>query len=572
MHRSTVVKADFRRRALLIRVCAGVGLIVALWLVATIGVRAAYAGRILPGTTMGGLDLGSRSDESARRVVSRTLASQRPVTLTAAGRSFVVNAAAVGYRLDVAASVSRARDAGRQSTLSAFGSTIGALIAPRDVKPVFRVDRGRLSEQVAVIARVVDRPSRPGTIRVDRNAPGGIDITAPRAERRLQRAAAAEVLLSALHRGSTGPVELPVRRQRGATFDEVQAVARRARAYLRKPLQLAVGARTLTPTTRQTAAILALRRAQDDRTGALVLGVESAALDRFVERLAHDLDRGSVDARISAPPRPSIAVEGQGDIRWRPRQADVSVRAGGAGRRLQQAQAVTALADAVRRGRHRVSLPFTPLPARITTSAARSVTRLLGTFTTRYPCCQPRVTNIRLIAKAIDGTVVLPGEAFSLNQRSGERTRAGGYVKAPFIADGELAESVGGGVSQFSTTLYNAVYFAGLRIDAHQPHSFYIDRYPPGREATLNFPDIDLRWTNDTSGPVLIRAATDETSVVVSLFGADTGRRVRARTGRRMPVQDGDFAITVTRVLRFRDGKVDRQAYTTRYDRPPPPE
>ncbi|MDP1846528.1 MAG: VanW family protein [Solirubrobacteraceae bacterium] len=556
----------------MIRVGAGVGLIVALWLVATIGVRAAYAGRILPGTTMGGVDLGSRSDESARRAVSRALASQRPVTLTAAGRRFVVRPAAVGYSVDVAASVARARDAGRHSTLPAFASTITALIAPRDVEPVFRADRGRLAKQVAVIARAIDRPARAGTIRVDRNAPGRISVTAPRAERRVQRAAAAEVLLSALQRGSPGPVELPVRRQREPTLDEVQVVARRARAYLREPLQLAVGARTLTPTTRQTAMILALRQAQDDPTGALVLGVDPAALDRFVDRLAHDHDRPSMDARIGAPARPSVAVESQGDISWRPRRADVSLRSGRAGRRLQRADAVSALSDAVRRGRHRVSLSFTPLPARITTSAARAVTRLLGTFTTRYPCCQPRVTNIRLIAKTIDGTVVMPGETFSLNQRSGERTRAGGYVKAPFIADGELAESVGGGVSQFSTTLYNAVYFAGLRIDAHQPHSFYIDRYPPGREATLNFPDIDLRWTNDTSAPVLIRSATDETSVVVSLYGTDTGRRVRAQTGRRMPVQDGDFAITVTRVLRFRDGKVDRQAYTTRYDRPPPPD
>ena len=572
MHRRSAVTAQSRGPALLIRVGAGVGLIVALWLVATIGVRAAYAGRILPGTTMGGLDLGSRSDESARRVVAGALASQRPVTLTAAGRRFVVRPAAVGYSVDVAASVARARDAGRQSMLSALASTITGLIAPRDVEPVFRADRARLAAQISAIAQAIDRPVRRGTIRVDRSAPGGIGVTAPRAERTLQRAAATKVLLSALHRGSTGPIALPVRRRGGATLEEVQAVAQRARAYLRRPLELVVGGRTLTPTTRQTAAMLALRRAQDAHTGALVLDVDAAALDRFVDRLAHDFDRASVDARIGAPARPPVAVESQGDIRWRPRRADVSVRSGRAGRRLQRADAVAALSDAVRRGRHRVSLPFTPLAARITTSAARSVTRLLGTFTTRYPCCQPRVTNIRLIAKTIDGTVVMPGETFSLNQRGGERTRAGGYVKAPFIADGELAESVGGGVSQFSTTLYNAVYFAGLRIEAHQPHSFYIDRYPPGREATLNFPDIDLRWTNDTSAPVLIRSATDETSVVVSLYGADTGRRVRAQTGRRMPVQDGDFAITVTRVLRFRDGKVDRQAYTTRYDRPPPPD
>ena len=62
---------------------------------------------------------------------------------------------------------------------------------------------------------------------------------------------------------------------------------------------------------------------------------------------------------------------------------------------------------------------------------------------------------------------------------AGPRTKAKGYQPAPFIADGEIVPDVGGGLSQFSTTMYNAAYFAGLRIDRHRPHSFYIDRYPP---------------------------------------------------------------------------------------------
>ena len=288
----------------------------------------------------------------------------------------------------------------------------------------------------------------------------------------------------------------------------------------------------------------------------------------LVGELAADLDRAPVSARIDVPGRPGVTLDGQGDVSWRPRAARTAdVTAAAAGRELQRAGAAAALTAAVRERSHRVTLAFKRLLPPLTTAGARTISSLLGTFTTRYACCQPRVTNIRLIAKAIDASVVMPGETFSLNQASGERTSADGYVKAPFIADGELAESIGGGVSQVSTTLYNAAYFAGLRIDAHRPHSFYIDRYPPGREATLNFPDIDLRWTNDTPAPVLIRAVTDATSVVVSLYGSDTGRRVRAQTGPRMPLQDKDFAITVTRVLRFRDGKVARQPFTTRYDR-----
>lgn len=556
---------------MLIRVALVVGLLVAAWLVVTVGVRAAYADRILPGTRMAGLNLGGLSDDAAQRAVTKAFASRRPVTLTAAGERFVLDPVDVGYRIDIAASVAKARDAGRRGTASGIGATIPSLIAPRRLEPVARIDHARLAARIATIAQTIDRPARAGTIRVDQSEPGRVGITAPRAQRTLERAAARNTLLSALHDRRRGPVDLPVRRLGGATRAEVRAVARRARAYLGMPLQLSAGRRTLALTTSQTAGILAVQRDQDTDAGGLLLGVDASAVKRLVDGLARDLDRTPANARISASRRPRVTVEGHGDISWRPRKANVAVTPGAPGRQLQRAEAVVALTDAVRRGRHRVALAFKRAPPRITTADARAVDSLLGTFTTRYPCCQPRVTNIRLIAKAIDGTVVMPGEPFSLNQSSGERTRAGGYVKAPFIADGELAESIGGGVSQVSTTLYNAVFFAGLRIGSHQPHSFYIDRYPPGREATLNFPDIDLRWTNDTPAPVLIRASTDETSVVLSLYGTDTGRWVRAQTGSRMPVSDGDFAITVTRVLRFRDGNVDRQAYTTRYDRPPPP-
>ena len=195
----------------------------------------------------------------------------------------------------------------------------------------------------------------------------------------------------------------------------------------------------------------------------------------------------------------------------------------------------------------------------------------MGTFTTRYPG-QPRVRNIRRIAAAVDGTVIPPGGQFSLNGISGPRTTAKGYVKAPFIADGKIVPSVGGGVSQASTTIYNAAYFAGLQLDTSQPHSLFIDRYPPGREATLNFPDIDLKWTNDTEAPVVVRTVTDATSITVQLYGDNGGRKVSAE-----PVNDGLSRVT----SRSRspgwcaipaDCTVPREPYTTTYDKPPPPE
>jgi hypothetical protein len=159
------------------------------------------------------------------------------------------------------------------------------------------------------------------------------------------------------------------------------------------------------------------------------------------------------------------------------------------------------------------------------------------------------VTNIRRIAVALDKTLVLPGERLSVNGAVGRRTAAKGYVLAPYIAGGRLSSDIGGGVSQFATTMFNAAFFAGVRLDEHQAHSFYISRYPPGREATINYPEIDLAWTNDTTAPILVRTATTGTSVTVALYGRDDGRTVTGATSAGAPAAGGGFRTTVRRTV-----------------------
>jgi vancomycin resistance protein YoaR len=156
---------------------------------------------------------------------------------------------------------------------------------------------------------------------------------------------------------------------------------------------------------------------------------------------------------------------------------------------------------------------------------------VVGAFTTLYPCCQPRVVNIRRAAHGIDGRALASGDRFSLNAALGPRTRAKGYVPAPMIAGGRLVDSVGGGISQVATTLYNAAFFAGLELIAHTPHSFYIDRYPMGREATVSWGGPELIFRNQWAAPVRVRVATTRTSVTVRLVGPRLGRRVHSWIG-----------------------------------------
>jgi VanW like protein len=197
------------------------------------------------------------------------------------------------------------------------------------------------------------------------------------------------------------------------------------------------------------------------------------------------------------------------------------------------------------------------------------VPKVIGQFTTYYGCCVNRAYNIQLMARSVDGTVVQPGEVYSLNGQIGQRTEAKGYKRAGAIIGGELYccdhwLNVGGGVSQFSTTLYNAIFFAGLEDVEHRPHSMYFSRYPMGREATVAWPGPDVKFENDTPWPLTIDTSYTATSITVKIIGANGGRKVKAgRSGNATSANGG--TVTVSRVITFADGSQQTEYWTWTY-------
>ena len=130
----------------------------------------------------------------------------------------------------------------------------------------------------------------------------------------------------------------------------------------------------------------------------------------------------------------------------------------------------------------------------------------VSSFSTYFPYAEYRNINQGRAAELIDGTILEPGETFSMNDTVGERTAANGFTKGTIISGGVFREELGGGVSQVATTTYNAAFFAGMDDVEHHPHAFYLDRYPMGREATLYYGSLDLRFKNSTKYGVLINA------------------------------------------------------------------
>jgi vancomycin resistance protein YoaR len=151
---------------------------------------------------------------------------------------------------------------------------------------------------------------------------------------------------------------------------------------------------------------------------------------------------------------------------------------------------------------------LTGAKAKFSTSDAEQlgIKRVTGEFTTYFPYATYRNVNIGRAAELINGTVLKPGDTFSLNGIVGERTKGNGFVEGSIIKGGKFKKELGGGVSQSATTTYNAMFFAGLKDIEHQPHTLYIDRYPAGREATVAWPGLDLKFQNDTDYGVLVQA------------------------------------------------------------------
>jgi hypothetical protein len=178
----------------------------------------------------------------------------------------------------------------------------------------------------------------------------------------------------------------------------------------------------------------------------------------------------------------------------------------------------------------------------------------VGEFTTPHNCCESRVRNIQRIADIVRGVYLVPGETISLNEYVGPRTVENGFIAAGAIRQGHLIQEIGGGVSQFATTIFNAAYFAGLDINEYRSHSLYFSRYPYGREATISNPAPDLVMTNTTAHPVLIWTSYTDTSITVSMYST-TNVEV-AEIDQRTSSRGACTHVETDRQRTFSDGRV----------------
>ena len=235
------------------------------------------------------------------------------------------------------------------------------------------------------------------------------------------------------------------------------------------------------------------------------------AANAYFARLERTVDRSARDA--------SFAVDG----------SKISVVPAATGLTLDVPRSVRAVLAAAERPANRVTaLAFSVQQPKVTTAAAQAmgIKGTVGSYETVYGGDPNRIHNVQLVAHLVDNKLIAPGATFSFNGTTGERSAEKGFLEAPVIVNGELQTGLGGGVCQVSTTVFNAAYEAGLRITARTNHSLYISHYPLGRDATVNYPDTDLKFVNDTGHWLLLRTWVGPSSLTVALYGTPQHRKI----------------------------------------------
>ena len=561
-----------RRRAVL---AAAVAVLVALPL---LGFTAAYAyaGDVPRGTRVLGVDLGAMSRAEAAEALTAALGARAeelaaPVEVRLGEVSVLVEPESVGLAVDVEATVDAA-------AASRGWNPLPALFGSQELEPVVVVDVEQLVEALREPAQEAGEAMTLPEITFDGVTPVPVY---PEPGLGLDAELAAQALTAAWPRreqpaqGWVDPIAVRVplvETHPVTTAEEVDRLLEElARPAVAAPVTITTAAGELSLAPEVVADSLRLTA---DAHGEIVPEVDPK---RLRKGLAEQL------AEVETPPRDA-------DIRLIDGRPQVVPGEPGE------------LVDTAALARDLLPVLAAPAPRSVTAEMTEvnpevgeaeieelGIVEEVSTFTTYFDggLSSPRSQNIVRVAEMVDGALVRPGEVFSLNEHTGERNYAKGFQDAPVIIGGRLQPGVGGGVSQFTTTLFNAAYYAGLEDVEHHPHTIHYTRYPPVIEATIFYPTLDLKFRNDTDYGILIDTSYTEGSVTVTLWGTKVWDEVKTEWSakrditrpRTMYVEPGPTCIATVGIdgftqdawrVFYRDGiEVRREKFTWRYDPQP---
>ncbi len=473
------------------RVLLGVGIPLVLLAGAYAGASWYFGDKVPQNTTVAGVDLSGMTATEATDALESQLADVlvEPVPVTMGDATTTIDPVAAGLRLDAAATVAR-------FTGFTFDPRVvlGHLFGLGEQEPVIVTDEAALDAALAGAATELDLAPVDGVLEfVD----GAGQVTTEPADGLSLDVASAAADLPQQWLTAQRPFELPSETTTPAIDDAAIDAAQTdiVDPLLSAPVTLQLNDEETELSPEQLAAAATL----SPDGGSLSLVLDGERLAEVVTKAVPSIGETPEDARIvlkGGKPRIIPAVTGTG---LDPDQLATVLAAAAVATDPEERVATAELAETE--------------PDFSTEDAEElGVVEVVSSFSTPYPYDPTRTQNLINGTANISGTLIKPGETFSLIEALGPITIDNGYVSSHVVENGNVTDALGGGLSQVSTTTFNAAYEAGMEDIQHKPHSRWFDRYPAGREATMFAPDLDMQWGNNTPYGVLVQAWVDEST------------------------------------------------------------
>jgi vancomycin resistance protein YoaR len=510
---------------------SGSALFFVLLILWTLGYQLLYAGRIFPGVSVAGVDLSGLSRDEAAVRLNETLSY--PITgkilFRAGEQAWMASPAQLGMVFDPSSSAVAAYELGRSGGL--FGALSGQMRAAGggvSIPPAVIFDQRVAYQYLSQISSQIDQPVVEANLSLQ-----GTNVVAQPGQvgRELKIDATLVYLAAQLQTFSDGEVRLVVQELQPQILD-VSAQADAARQILSQPLTLTIPNATSNDpgpyiyAPEVVANLLAVQRVQDG----VQVGLSPTALRDLLVPVKDHVDRLPSDAKFI--------------FNDETLQLDV-MQESRIGRALDVDASIQAINEAVGRGEHTVSLVINeaqPKVAATATGQELGITELVWAETSYfYGSSAERVQNITVAAASYHGLLIAPGETFSMGQYLGDVSLDNGFAEALIIYGGRTIKGVGGGVCQVSTTLFRTAFNAGFPIVERTPHAYRVSYYEQGPtgavdpnlaglDATVYFPLVDFKFTNDTPYWILMETYVGNYSLTWKFYSTKDGRSVTKET------------------------------------------
>ena len=516
---------------LLTAVVGGVILFVSAIFLWTLGYQLIYAGRIFPGVAVAGVDLSGMSPQDAALKLSQTFSYpiSGKVLFRDGSNTWVASPAELGMIFDPSSSAESAYRLGRSGDVfAALEGQLRALEFGEDVAPVIIFDQRVANHYLQTLAQKIDQPAVEASLHLNGT---NVVTQAGQVGRTLNINATLTYLGARLQTFTDGEVPLVIQETQPTLID-VSSQAAAARAILSQPLQLVMpnavqgdpGPWIYDPPT--VASMLGVERVQNGNQSDLQVLLNPDAVRQMLANIATQADRQAANAQFHFNTTTDQLTLVTPSVTGRSIDIDASVKA---------------INDAVAQGEHTIPIVIQETQPAVpdnVTAQQLGISQLIEQQTTYfYGSPAARIQNIQTAAAQFDGVLVAPGETFSMGQTLGDISLNNGYAEALIIYGNQTITGVGGGVCQVSTTLFRTVLNAGFPVAERVPHAYRVSYYEEtssgtndpdlaGMDATVYFPLVDFKFTNDSAYWILMETHTGSDYLTWQFYSTPDGRSV----------------------------------------------